>query len=439
MHPPEPLYAHLRTVKSYNTHVLTCLQFSPDGTHFFTGGLDGKGQVWSWDEGACIVEFECDSPMLSMAWHPTHPWILLYGYGNGLVVWMKYLVQSNKVRPFRRTCIGGPVDCLVFHPLGRYMAVGTEQCVKLIESTKEEDPSTLDYLHKDAKIRSLKFSEDGTSLIGVFSGNEVMSWNIEGMRFRWSHPTGPAILGADVAEDGASFVVHHPGCRMAVYRPSEEKPTASWTFRSDGDPGSRSQVLFAHKGQAVLCPDTEGPARIYDSQSGRLMQTLAGTGEPGHAIAVCSSQPAPWRPGTKTRFSLFIQAFCDPKLNVWRILTSPDKKYMTEVFLWQAGSPSVRAPKSSQMRQTPVCPSLQAMVRDKALYYTLPLHLYMCKLGQRVRGVAEHAQALVVHAWRAAWDRFVRFLFHVFDMERYELFKLLGTSRKFAPSNLDGS
>ncbi|KDQ15992.1 hypothetical protein BOTBODRAFT_173644 [Botryobasidium botryosum FD-172 SS1] len=128
-------------------------------------------------------------------------------------------------------------------------------------------------------------------------------------------------------EEDARFVARHPGGRLAVYTPKEETPIASWVIPSGGDPNPHAEVLFAHEGQAVLCADTEGPIRIYDSQLGRLVQALTGSGEHRDAIA----------------------AFCNPKLNVWRIITAPAgiQAYMTPFALWQAGSPSALVPTSS--------------------------------------------------------------------------------------------
>ena len=310
--------------------------FSPDGNRIVTASQDGRAIVWRVEEGAdrvtCtpVTEFTAHrGPVHSVDFAPRGNLVASGGHDGRILLW-----NPDQVKPVdlkeriagvvdsRPPCIElaghtAPVACVRFSPDGgRLLSAGDDDLVQIWDVAAGKLIKTL--RGHGGRVRSAAFSPDGRWVLSGGHDATARLWSIEGYRevrvlqahvLRGHHD---ALLDARFSADGdrivtasrdrtartwdvatgsvlhelseghqwlATTALFHPDGRRLITCAGDDS-TRIWNVATGTeslvlrDTGRNGALALSENGQLTLTGSDDGPAKLFDTESGELLQTL---------------------------------------------------------------------------------------------------------------------------------------------------------------------
>jgi RNA polymerase sigma factor (sigma-70 family) len=292
---PRPVATLERTLKL--TGPVESIAFSPDGKTVACGGLlgvqlfdTGTGEEKPAPKPGEKLTFVFSGQVQSLAFSPDGKLLATAGFGDKATLWD---VETGEER---LTLKGDFVTAVVFSSDGRTVATANARVVdkrifgevKLWEVRTGELQRTLKW--DGAQMWCLAFAKDGNTIAagGLAGGTRdemARLWNPNtGEEKKTLKRTGgelPAALPFEAfcvafAPDGKSLALGGNNSSLCVVDAESFKVTRSLTGPRDGHNGSPRSVAFTSNGQILLSSGTDGSAKLWDAQSGKLFQTMEG-------------------------------------------------------------------------------------------------------------------------------------------------------------------
>ena len=252
------------------------LAFSPDGNYVLTGGLDKTARVWSVQSGTELLRLNTSGIVNSVAFSPDGQAVLT-GCADGTVqLWDVHPTSKLPIFTGDNTNIGGvSLSAVAFSPDGNYLATGGTDGLKLWDMDTGElwrafaDSGSINY--------AVRFSPDGRSLLsGNWSSGIASLWDVQTgeqlQRFILPATNNTAFNSFDALHDVAfspdgKFIVSATGHVMHMW----ERQTGRLIVE-DGTYGIITRLAFSSDGQYLLSASTAGQVKLFEAQSGVLIE-----------------------------------------------------------------------------------------------------------------------------------------------------------------------
>ena len=310
--------------------------FSPDDSLIVTASQDGRAIVWRVEEPsgrvACVpvTEFTAHhGPVQSVDFAPQGSLVASGGHDGRILLWNPKEVKpvdlekriagvTESQNPYIE--LGGhaaPVTCVRFSPDGgRLLSAGDDNVVHIWDVAAGKLIKTL--RGHGGRVQSAAFSPDGQSVLSGSQDATARLWSIEGyreVRALQGHVLrghDNAILGARFSGDGARIVTasrdrtartwdvatgsflrelsegHEFLATTAIFHPdgrrlitcAGDNSVRVWNLATGAelsvlkDTGRNGALALSKDGQLTLTGSGDGPAKLFDTESGQLLQTL---------------------------------------------------------------------------------------------------------------------------------------------------------------------
>jgi WD40 repeat protein len=248
------------------------LAFSPDGTMFATGELNGYLRLWRASTGEVLWAVQaCQSWIFSVAFSPDGRMVVV---GTGT-----HTIECRDVATGRslRSLIGhrDQIHCVAFHPTDELLAsASADRTVRLWQV------ATGTCLHEFTgsdghvdRVQSVCFSPQGNLLVSGSSDRTIKVWDTQTRTLRQT------LLGHEDQVFGTHI---HPQGKILVSS-CADTTLKLWDLDSgkclNTLRGHLSHVLavqFSPDGKRIVSSSSDRTIRLWDCQTGQLLQTLYG-------------------------------------------------------------------------------------------------------------------------------------------------------------------
>jgi WD40 repeat protein len=310
--------------------------FSPDGNRIVTASQDGRAIVWRvedrTDHVACVpvTEFTAHhGPVQSVDFSSRGNLVASGGHDGRILLWNPDEVQpvdleqriagvmESRAPYIELAGHTAPVNCVRFSPDGgRLLSAGDDNVVHIWDVAAGKLIKTL--RGHGGRIPSAAFSPDGRSVLSGSHDATARLWSIEGyreVRVLQGHVLrghDDALLDARFSRDGARIVTasrdrtartwevatgrflhelsegHEWLATTALFHPDGRRLITSagdnsvrvWNVATGAelsvlrDTGREGALALSKAGQLTLTGSGDGPAKLFDTESGQLLQTL---------------------------------------------------------------------------------------------------------------------------------------------------------------------
>jgi WD40 repeat protein len=248
---------------------LTSAVWSPDGSSFATGGVDGSVVVWRSD-GRQLRRVETTAPITVLTYASGK---LLIGSGG------RIRILSGVHGSVRTIRLDGSVVAAAVAPNGKLLAVATKRkgrlTTRIFDIRKRHVRATL----PERGIGSLTFSADGYRLVTGSTDKTARIWRASTGRLLHTLPHRGHVLAERFSPDGKSLVTSSADGTAAVW----DVRTGTRVLLLTGANGIAEDATFSPDEKEVAVAFGDRAARIYSTEDGRLLAPLA-----GHTDAVTS-------------------------------------------------------------------------------------------------------------------------------------------------------
>lgn len=252
----------LRTMAGHSDR-LWAVAFSPDGKRLATASLDGSARVWDVNTGTALYTLSGHLNMvLGIAFSPDGK-RLATGSADGTA---KLWDADTGTELLTLQGHSDTVYAVAFSPDGKLLATGSEdRTAKLWETTSGKVLQTFPGLGAKSahtgRVSAIAFSPDGKRLVTASADGTAKVWD--------AAVTPPAQKGTPLA--------------TMRNTPLKTLSTSATARTAKGAPAVTS-VAYDPLGHRIATTSSDGAVRIWDTDSGNVLVTLAG--HPGGANAV---------------------------------------------------------------------------------------------------------------------------------------------------------
>ena len=275
-----PQLGHAATVET--------ITFSPDGKYMASGSGDNTVKIWEVESGRELRTLSGHTDtVLSIAFSPDGKHIVSGSDDNSVQIWD--VESGNKLQGFsgRRAA---------YSPDGRYIAFvasGGGRTIKIWDVNRGRELRTLSG-HTDS-VLSIAYSPDGKYIVTGSANNDktVKIWDANSgreLRTLSGHYGG---VGSVAYSPDGRYIVSSNGGYVVTERNTIKKWDANsgnevWSFSPPAPQGRynySNSVAYSPDGKYIVSCDLDGKVRIYNSESGVLLQTLSGHDQSAESVA----------------------------------------------------------------------------------------------------------------------------------------------------------
>ncbi len=303
----DALWRVLLSVQQYNrleghTAAVLTVDFSPDGQHLVTAGVDGTIKLWHRD-GRLLQTLRGHPVVLrSVKFSPDGTLLASGGDDTSVKIW-QWHGTTFRDRPVHSIPIqGASVWGLAFSPDGQTLATaGTDHSVQLWTRTGQR---IMTLPGKAVGLRSVAFSPDGQTIVAGNTDASIMLWRRD--RTQPQGFTSQVLTGHQTAVEAIAF---HPNGQTLVSG-STDGTLSFWTV--DGTPlrtktvhsaGIRG-ITFSRDGSFFATASLDKTIKLWGA-GGQLLHTL-----PGHDAAI-------WGVALSPDGQAIASASADNVVNLW--------------------------------------------------------------------------------------------------------------------------
>ena len=271
---------------------LTQAAWSPDGSLFATGAVDGTVTVWRASTGRPVFTVKTGGPVAALDFARTELFI-----GSGARV----RIVPDTGAPIRSFPTPGAVESLAASPNGRLLAVATKRAGRIETRIVAARTGRVRATLPERGIGPLLFSADGRLLATGSTDDTARLWSAAtGRQLHVLRQKGH-VLALTFSPDGASLVSSSADGTAAVW----DVHTGVRTLLLVGSTGIAEDSAYSPDGKEITVAFGDRLARIYSADDGRLLAPLA-----GHRDSVTSV-------GYDPRGRLIVTAGADGTARLW--------------------------------------------------------------------------------------------------------------------------
>jgi WD40 repeat protein len=222
---------------------VTAIGFSPDGNTIVTGSSDRTAKIWATDTGRLLR--------------------VLTGHGD--TVSAAYFTAGGT----------------------QAVTAGTDGTVRVWDSGTALELTRV--LHQSRSITGLDVSADGSRLLLGDAGGGLRVWSLAARRFmrtvRLAEPVNGVVFGPDApvgVSEPERAVAYSAATGLVTAGPDGIRGRGAGSLRLR-PPVKTTSIALSRDGQLLAAGAVDGSLRLWDSQTGKLLQTL-----PGHRDEVLS-------------------------------------------------------------------------------------------------------------------------------------------------------
>jgi serine/threonine protein kinase len=290
----------IRTIKQSNA-VLT-LAMHPQRAIVASGGEDKMIQLWDMQGNRLTTLMGHLKDITALHFTPDGETLVSASADATAKIWN---LQSGTLH---HTLVGheGRINSTYVSPNGQLTVTGgSDRLIKVWDIASGSELQSLSG-HTSA-INQLEMTQDGKYIISASEDKTLKIWNLatgENIQTLTGHASGVKAVVANPknqilasgADDGILVWNLASGQRLRTLA-SESKDARSLAFSSDG--------------QYLLSSHTDGSLKLWNWQTGRLIETVRGHSDSVGAIAIC---PEPWQ-GQR----ILVTGGLDHRLGIWKL------------------------------------------------------------------------------------------------------------------------
>ncbi|MDR3418963.1 MAG: TIR domain-containing protein [Nevskia sp.] len=249
---------------------LNVLNFSADGKRIVGGGESSGLKIWMVEDGRLVGNFDCGGKeVLNAAFSSDGRYVSASTYGGATKVWDTTngeLVASFDI----------PVAVMsAFSPDGKRIAVGVGDEVRFWDIRQRQYVwrfHTKVKASSGSSIAALDFSADGSRLLVASIGRSafILDAHDGHLLKRLDEPSASRFLTARFSHDGWLAVMSDRSGVAILWRPDDGR---TWILQ--GHAGEVRTAIFSADDNFVLTSGVDATAKIWDTLSGELLDTVA--------------------------------------------------------------------------------------------------------------------------------------------------------------------
>ena len=231
---------------------------SPDGDMIATAGNDHQATVWMAESADPLWQFDCQAPVLSLGFSPDGTRLVTTIKNRRADVWDletgKHLVRSPQHEDY--------VYDAAFCSDGHLFATASIPCYIVDAQTG----APVHRLETDGAIcYGIKFSPDGSRLVGMLSSHQARLWDVEtGQAIGEPLLHAGVVWQADFSPDSLRIATAGGDGRARVWNATNASPISQWMHHE----GPVNRVRFSPQGHLLATGAHDNAARVWDAFTG---------------------------------------------------------------------------------------------------------------------------------------------------------------------------
>jgi WD40 repeat protein len=301
-------------LQTYGDHPFdadTRVAFGPDGKQILTGySRTATAILWETDTGKQLQTFR-ESVVFSVAFSPDGKYVVT-GSDNGRArLWEA--ATGKKLHAFQRRDAAAEVLAVAFSPDGQQVVTGSNDPTASLWDTAT-GRSLQTYQGRLIFVRSVAFRPDGKGVL-IGSGNffrpagSLLLWDATPGRQVRVWPQPDEVFSVAFSPDGKRFLAGFGSGAALVDTATGNLLRA---LKAGGNVGT---VAFGPDGKQVLTGSMNGEANLWESATGKELQTFLASPEIAYDASVGMSIPAALRPDGKQVLTASVGP--DPTAILW--------------------------------------------------------------------------------------------------------------------------
>lgn len=250
--------------------------FSPDGARVLSGSWDKTVKLWEAESGRLIRSFTGHtSDVGSVAFSPDGTRVLSSSSEGTVKLWEAESARLIGTFP----SMGNPV---AFSPDGTSLLSGSGGILKLWEAQSGRLIRTFE--GRSNSVSSVAFSPDGARVLAASDGTVKLWEGASGRLIRTFEGRPNGAISVALSLDGARVLSGNNDYTLTLWDAESGRFLRTFT----GHSSAVSSVAFLPDGAHVLSGSGDGTVKLWETESGRLIRTLK-----GHTQAVTSVAASP--------------------------------------------------------------------------------------------------------------------------------------------------
>ncbi|KAI0054759.1 WD40 repeat-like protein [Artomyces pyxidatus] len=277
-----------RLTRSKHAGDVGCLDFSHEGRYLASGGLDGKLEITSLDDGELHHTIETPGAISALNWLPKTPCKLVCACSDGLVINVSVNKGSLSLVYFR--VYSHIIQCLAVESSGRYLATGAADDIRIWTSRDEqhnwEELTSLGKPRQSGDSRDAEVvlvglhwrndNQNRLTLLATYRDHGIQIWDVCNATVVHSVPTRLPMHTSTISSDGAYLVTAKSSVYDMYYI---DTGIVEKTWEHDLPGAAKYPVIFLHNGFAVCAQETPGTVSLWSSSEGYKLQSVQHSGE----------------------------------------------------------------------------------------------------------------------------------------------------------------
>ncbi|HEX4696947.1 MAG TPA: TIR domain-containing protein, partial [Candidatus Udaeobacter sp.] len=300
---------------------VACVAMNPAGNRVASGGGDNLIKVWDVQTGVVLNTLKDHAgSVLTVAWSPDGKQIVSGSYDRSIKLWDGQ--SGTLIRTF--TGHEAPVLSIAWSPDGQRIASGSyDHFIKVWNAKSGALERSLD-AHEDA-VSAIAWSPDGATLASGGADFRLKFWDAASWTLKRSlenKPNSPgsswaAVTGLSWNRDGNSLATANDDNTVRLWnsRTGALIRTLGTVAETQNNDEKRAKTVFAVSwhpdGKRIISAGGEQTIKVWDSESGALIQTLSG--HEGSIFSVAVSAQGDW----------VVSAGADKMVKVWNLKADP--------------------------------------------------------------------------------------------------------------------
>jgi serine/threonine protein kinase len=283
-----PLYHEVKRIEGH-TNWVEAISWSPDGSKLASASDDKTIQIWNPASGESLLTLRGHTETVSsIAWSPDGSKLASTSDDKTLRVWNS--TTGAMLTTLKGDPLGGP-RYLAWNKDGTKLAIGTDNGkVQLWNLEPETEPVTI--RSEQGWLTAIAWNPDNTKLANGTQDNAIQVWDVNSGKLLVTFPAHTGFIYAlNWSPDGNKLASASLDGTVHLWDMLRDQPLSQLTIKAHN--GGVNQVVWSPDGRKLATSSgfvnlggiDDLTARIWDSDTGKLLLTLEGHIRPIHDVA----------------------------------------------------------------------------------------------------------------------------------------------------------